>query len=151
LKLPKAHHTIHRSSRSLSTADLKLVVFDIASFPTEPLCAATAALVDADSIVVFNKSDAAALAQATSAAPATASASVDNDSVRKQLQNSLLRALPQAPAAAVLLSCRDESGFDELLDALGAFAQQRYAIGLHRPHATLRFLVISLCFPLWLF
>ncbi len=105
-------------------------MFDIARFPAEPLCAATAALVDADSIVIFNKSDAAALAQATSAAAAAASgsgiSSLDNSDTRELLQTSLLRALPQAPAAAVLLSCRDESGFAELLDALGTFAQQRY-------------------------
>ena len=115
--------------RSLSTADLKLVVFDIARFPAEPLCAATAALVDADSIVIFNKSDAAALPQAPAASTASGtSAGGSGAPERAQLQTSLLRALPVAPAAAVLLSCRDESGFDELLDALGAFAQQRYAL-----------------------
>ena len=137
---------------SLSTADLKLVVFDIARFPAEPLCAATAALVDADSIVIFNKSDAATLAQATSVAAAAASgggiSAIDNGGTREHLQTSLLRALPQAPAAAVLLSCRYESGFDEVLDALGTFAQQRYAIGLQRPPASLPFPVISFYFLL---
>ncbi len=42
----------------VETADLKLAVFDVSDFPRTALDPTTLALVDASTLVVFNKSDA---------------------------------------------------------------------------------------------
>jgi 50S ribosomal subunit-associated GTPase HflX len=89
----------------LESADLKVAVFDVSRFPSQPLDATTVELVDDNTVVVFNKVD---------LLPAAA-----------DLQQQMLSALPRQPRASVLVSCETQNGFESLLNAMEGFAKSR--------------------------